>query len=67
MDADLVATYFDRYVETQGVLPEHLDAVGEQYREQATSPGSNYTRSPTSPRRGAPTTSRPIRRSDAGR
>ncbi|QSG03332.1 hypothetical protein [Natranaeroarchaeum sulfidigenes] len=29
-----VETYLDRYAETQGVLPERLDAVGEQFREQ---------------------------------
>jgi hypothetical protein len=34
MDADLVADYLDRYGETQGVLPDRLDAFGEQYRDQ---------------------------------
>ncbi|WP_254769223.1 hypothetical protein [Salinilacihabitans rarus] len=34
MDRDLVAEYLDRYAETQGVLPERLDAFGERYREQ---------------------------------
>ncbi|MCL9814240.1 hypothetical protein [Natranaeroarchaeum aerophilus] len=29
-----VETYLDHYAETQGVLPERLDAFGEQFREQ---------------------------------
>lgn len=33
MDA-LIAEYLDRYTETQGVLPERLEAFGETYREQ---------------------------------
>ena len=34
MDSDTVSTYLDRYDRTQGVLPDRLDAFGEQYREQ---------------------------------
>lgn len=34
MNAELVATYLDRYGETQGVLPDRLDEFGEQYRSQ---------------------------------
>lgn len=33
MDFD-IATALDAYAETQGVLPERLEAVGTQYREQ---------------------------------
>ncbi len=29
-----VADYLDSYRETQGVLPEHLESIGETYREQ---------------------------------
>jgi hypothetical protein len=31
---EFVAEYLDAYAETQGVLPERLDAFGEQYRAQ---------------------------------
>jgi thermostable 8-oxoguanine DNA glycosylase len=31
---EFVAENLDRYAETQGVLPERLDAIGETYREQ---------------------------------
>ena len=34
MDEDTIATYLDRYAETQGVLPERLDDFGDRYRDQ---------------------------------
>lgn len=34
IDGDLIATYLDRYDQTQGVLPGRLDEWGEQYRDQ---------------------------------
>ncbi|WP_435065105.1 hypothetical protein [Halobaculum sp. EA56] len=34
MDESTVAEYLDRYDETQGLLPEKLEAFGQQYREQ---------------------------------
>ena len=34
VDRDLVAEYLDRYAETQGVLPDRLEAFGERFREQ---------------------------------
>ena len=33
-DTDTVATYLDRYAETQGVLPDRLETFGDRYREQ---------------------------------
>ncbi len=31
---ELIATYRERYAETTGILPETLEQIGEQYREQ---------------------------------
>ncbi len=34
IDREFVATYLDRYADTQGVLPDRLDTFGDWYREQ---------------------------------